>query len=116
MEKLLLSLLLIINFHTSLDFIVYQEFSSNNSKIELLLSKKNLENDIVNFDQSQQSFSIEKFVQFYIKRLTFQYQIESRNLLGKEILRVQEYTFFNFKPILFQIVNHEISVQKSHCI
>ena len=61
--KLLLSLLFIVNLYISFDHIISQESLASDYNIELLLTQN--ENEIIDFNLFNQSFSLYKTVVFF---------------------------------------------------
>ena len=112
--KLLLPLLFIVNLNISFDHIINQESLATDHKIELLLTQ--YENEIIDFNQFKQSFSLYKSLASYKENQKFDYLINNKNLSEQLKLITQNNTALSFKPILLQILINEISILKSHCI
>lgn len=116
LNRVLLTLLVLVNLHLSLDCIISQESSSKDYNIELILSESQNDNDITNFSYYQQYFLLEKPVQGYNGISSFEFDIQNKNLLDKLKFQDQENIVLKLKPFLLPIILKEISNQKSHCI
>jgi len=77
--KILLPLLFIVNLYISFDHIISPNSLATNYNIELLITENQNENDITDFNQLKQSFSLYKPLVSYKKSQKFDYQIYSKN-------------------------------------
>lgn len=116
LNKILLSLLVIVNLHVSFDHITSQNSVCNAYNIELLISKNKHEKNAINFKCLKQSISSKVPVISYLKNEKFEYKINIQNALDQLKHSTQKQSVLYFKSILLQIVINDISIQKSHCI
>ncbi|WP_157831419.1 hypothetical protein [Confluentibacter flavum] len=97
LNKVLFLFLILANLYISFEYGISQESDLNNCHVELVITQNQAENDIINFDQLQQSSSLDIPIQSYKNPHDFEYQIQNNNLLEQLKYRVQKLPALNFK-------------------